>query len=130
MVISHGFWQRHFGGDPSLVGRAVRVKLSAEVPPLMLAVVGIMPAGFDYPRGADVYLPAGPLLRGFAGTGPGQPENTLKWLKVFYAVGTPEARRRRRTRDAGADAGLAQPRPRGWPGGAAVRSCCSRSATT
>ena len=87
MVISHGFWQRHFGGDPSLVGRAVRVKLSAEAPPLMLAVVGIMPAGFDYPRGADVYLPAGPLLRGFAGTGPGQPENTLKWLKVFYAVG-------------------------------------------
>ena len=23
MVISHGFWLRHFGGDPAVVGRAV-----------------------------------------------------------------------------------------------------------
>ena len=86
MVISHGFWQRHFGSDPTVVGRAVRAKLNADVT-LPLTVVGIMPAGFDYPRGADVFVPAAPLLRTFAPKGPGQPENTLKWLKVFYAVG-------------------------------------------
>ncbi len=87
MVISHGFWQRHFGGDPTVVGRGVPVKVNAESPPIVLTVVGIMPPGYDYPRGAEVFVPAGPLLRMFAGTGPGQPENTLKWLKVFYAVG-------------------------------------------
>ncbi|MFI5076261.1 MAG: ABC transporter permease, partial [Vicinamibacteria bacterium] len=86
MVISHGFWQRHFGSDPTVIGRAVRAKLNADVT-VPLTVVGIMPAAFDFPRGADVYLPAGPLLRGFAGTGPGEPGRTLKWLKVFYAVG-------------------------------------------
>ena len=86
MMISHGFWQRHFGSDPTVVGRAVRAKLNADVT-LPLTVVGIMPPGFDYPRGADVFVPAAPLLRTFAPKGPGQPENTLKWLKVFYAVG-------------------------------------------
>ncbi|MEO6011732.1 MAG: ABC transporter permease, partial [Vicinamibacteraceae bacterium] len=87
MVISHGFWQRHFGGDPTVVGRGVPVKLHAESPPVALTVVGIMPAGFDYPRGAEVFLPAAPLLRTFAGVDPHQPEQTLKWLRVFYAVG-------------------------------------------
>ena len=87
MVISHGFWQRHFGGDPSVVGRGVPVKLNAELPPVSLTVVGIMPAGFDYPRGADVFLPAAPLLRTFAGSGPRQPEQALKFLRVFYALG-------------------------------------------
>ena len=87
IVLGHGFWQRHFGSDPTVVGRGVRVRLNAELPPMALTVVGIMPAGFDYPRGADVYVPAAPLLRTFAPPGPGQPANTLKWLKVFYAVG-------------------------------------------
>lgn len=86
MVISHGFWQRHFGGDPTVVGRGVPVKLNAEKPPVSLTVVGIMPAGFDYPRGADVFVPAAPLLRTFSG-----PllsiEVTMKDLRVFYAVG-------------------------------------------
>jgi putative ABC transport system permease protein len=87
MVISHGFWQRHFGGDPTVVGRGVPVKLNAERPPVTLTVVGIMPAAFDYPRGADVFVPARPLLRGFAGSGPGEPDRTLRILRVFYAIG-------------------------------------------
>ena len=87
MVISHGFWQRHFGGDPSVVGRAIPVRLNADLPPLAVVVVGIMPAAFDYPRGADVYVPAAPLLRTFAGTGADEPARTLSGLRVFYAVG-------------------------------------------
>ena len=43
MVISHGLWQRHFGGDPSIVGRATPVQLDAESPPLSIDVVGVMP---------------------------------------------------------------------------------------
>jgi putative ABC transport system permease protein len=87
MVISHGFWQRHFGGDPAVVGRGVPVRLNADSPPFAVTVVGIMPAGFDYPRGADVFVPAAPLLRTFSAPGPGEIERTMKILRVFYAVG-------------------------------------------
>src|SRR5687767_7900868 len=43
MIIGHGFWQRHFGGDPTVVGRGVPVRLNAESPPTTITVVGIMP---------------------------------------------------------------------------------------
>jgi len=50
-VISHGFWQRHFGGDVAAVGKALL--LNGET----YQVVGVMPAQFTYP-GGDVWLPA------------------------------------------------------------------------
>ncbi len=42
VILSHGLWQRHFGGDPSVLGRA----LSLNSEPVQ--VVGIMPAGFRF----------------------------------------------------------------------------------
>ena len=53
VVLSHGFWTRRFGGDPSLVGRT----LTLDGEPFQ--VVGIMPDGFTYPadRGLDVWIP-------------------------------------------------------------------------
>jgi putative ABC transport system permease protein len=50
MLISHSLWQRRFGGDPSVVGK--QVSLSGE----SFTVVGVMPPGFSFPRGAE--LPA------------------------------------------------------------------------
>ncbi len=49
VILSHGLWQRRFGGDPGIVGRAIRVEAKAAT------VVGIMPARFQYPE-ADVEL--------------------------------------------------------------------------
>ena len=40
-VLSHGFWQRHFGADPAVVGTTVRINA---VP---ATVVGIAPEGFN-----------------------------------------------------------------------------------
>ncbi|MEK6279148.1 MAG: ABC transporter permease [Acidobacteriota bacterium] len=43
VVISHGLWQRRFGGDPQIIGR--RLTLNDEV----ATIVGVMPTEFDYP---------------------------------------------------------------------------------
>ena len=50
-LLGHGLWQRRFGGDPRLVGQ--RVQLDGE----HYTVVGIMPAGFQYPRAAEIWTP-------------------------------------------------------------------------
>jgi putative ABC transport system permease protein len=51
VVISHGLWQRRFGSDPGAVGRTV------ELGGRSMEIVGIMPAGFDFPQRAQVWGP-------------------------------------------------------------------------
>ena len=46
-IISNGLWQRQFSADPNLVGRSLT--LSGKV----FNVVGVMPAGFQYPIEAE-----------------------------------------------------------------------------
>ena len=43
IVLSDPFWQKRFGGDPSIVGR--NLQLDGKT----VAVVGVMPPGFDHP---------------------------------------------------------------------------------
>src|SRR5439155_22726371 len=43
IVISHGVWQRRFGGDPAVVGRATLVNGEP------YTIAGVMPPGFSYP---------------------------------------------------------------------------------
>ncbi|HYV99501.1 MAG TPA: ABC transporter permease [Gemmatimonadaceae bacterium] len=50
-VLSHGFWERRFGGAKDIVGKPVT--LSGET----FTIIGVMPPGFAFPRGAE--LPAG-----------------------------------------------------------------------
>ncbi len=86
MVISHGLWMRRYGGDPAVVGRAVPVKLDADGDELAVEIAGVMPAGFDFPRGADVWVPAAPLIRKHS-IPFGGPENAMRRLRVFFALG-------------------------------------------
>ncbi len=51
MVISHGLWQRRFGGDPGVVGRTV---FANDTP---YRIVGVMPPGFDVTPRADIWVP-------------------------------------------------------------------------
>jgi predicted permease len=46
VILSHGLWQRRFGGDPAIVGKSLR--LNGE----QFQVIGVMPAGFAFPIGA------------------------------------------------------------------------------
>jgi putative ABC transport system permease protein len=43
VVLSHGLWTRRFGGDPSIVGKEIRVN------DISMMVVGVMPDRFDFP---------------------------------------------------------------------------------
>jgi putative ABC transport system permease protein len=51
VVVSHALWQRRFGGDASLVGKPITLDGNS------YTVVGIAPAGFQYPDKTDVWLP-------------------------------------------------------------------------
>ena len=50
VVLSQGFWQQRFGGDPSVVGRTLTLSERPYV------VVGVMPQQFDYPPGRDLWM--------------------------------------------------------------------------
>ena len=43
VVLSHGFWQRRFNGDPAIVGRSLRIDSQQRT------VIGVMPPDVDYP---------------------------------------------------------------------------------
>jgi len=55
VVLGHGLWQRRFGGDPGVIGQVVRLNGEPH------DVVGVLPAGFDFPL-----LPAAELWRPLA----------------------------------------------------------------
>ncbi|HXY31522.1 MAG TPA: ABC transporter permease [Gemmatimonadaceae bacterium] len=50
-LLGYGLWQRKFGGDPSVIGREVRIGGES------YTLIGVMPRGFAFPRGAE--LPSG-----------------------------------------------------------------------
>jgi putative ABC transport system permease protein len=51
-VLSHALWQQQFGSDPALVGRSITMNGAA------FTVVGIAPAGFQYPDSKiEVWVP-------------------------------------------------------------------------
>ncbi len=51
IVVSRGLWERELGGDRAAIGR--RVQMNG----VSYTVVGVMPADFHFPAGADVWMP-------------------------------------------------------------------------
>ena len=54
-VVSAGFWQTQMGGDPSVLGRTLKLDGTA------FTVVGVLPPGFEYLRQYDVFASMGPI---------------------------------------------------------------------
>ncbi|HZS03644.1 MAG TPA: ABC transporter permease [Blastocatellia bacterium] len=53
VVLSHGLWVRRFGADPGIVNQTITLDKRR------VTVVGVMPAGFQYPPGVEVWQPFG-----------------------------------------------------------------------
>lgn len=49
-TLSHGYWQSRFGGDPTILGQSITLN---NVP---FTIVGVMPADFDFPREAYLWV--------------------------------------------------------------------------
>jgi putative ABC transport system permease protein len=53
VLLSHRLWESRFGGDPRVIERAVTLDNHR------YTIVGILPAGFQFLRWADVWMPLG-----------------------------------------------------------------------
>ena len=52
-ILSYGFWERRYGKDPAVIGRAVRMNGAPTT------VIGVMPRGFSFPQNAGFLGAAG-----------------------------------------------------------------------
>ena len=74
VVLNYRFWQRHFGGDPHVIGQTL------EIDHAPYAIIGVMPRSFafnDTTGVGDVYLPAS-LMRGVFNV----PYLNIPWIKL------------------------------------------------
>jgi putative ABC transport system permease protein len=53
-VISHSLWQNRFGGRAGVIDETIHLDGKP------YSVLGVMPAGFEFPNKVDVWVPAGP----------------------------------------------------------------------
>lgn len=53
VVLSHNLWQSAFAGDPQIIGKGMRIEARDA-----FTIVGIMPRGFVFPRGVDLWVAA------------------------------------------------------------------------
>ncbi len=51
VVLSYGFWQRHFAGRPDIIGQTVSLDNES------FNIIGIMPNGFNFPPAFDLWAP-------------------------------------------------------------------------
>jgi putative ABC transport system permease protein len=51
VILSEGLWRRRFGGDPSLIGKALTLNGES------FTVIGVMPADFQPPQPAELWVP-------------------------------------------------------------------------
>ena len=50
VILGYGLWQRAYGGDRNIIGRALHIS------GFPVTVIGVMPRGFSYPPKAEIWL--------------------------------------------------------------------------
>ncbi len=55
VIIGHGLWQRAYGKDPAIIGRKITVL------GWPATVIGVMPAGFAFPEGSELWTSVRPI---------------------------------------------------------------------
>jgi putative ABC transport system permease protein len=58
VVLGHGLWQRAYGGDAQIIGRQISLM------GLHATVIGVMPPGFSYPPGTELWVSARSVREG------------------------------------------------------------------
>jgi putative ABC transport system permease protein len=54
VILGQGLWQRRFGSDPNIIGRAIKINDESH------SVIGVMPPGFQFPDRSDLWTPLAP----------------------------------------------------------------------
>lgn len=55
VVLGFALWQSRFGANPAILGTSIRLEGEP------FTVIGVMPRGFDYPSGAEIWVPLPPI---------------------------------------------------------------------
>jgi predicted permease len=74
-VLSEQLWRRDFGGDPSIVGKAVRINAEP------YTVIGVVPAAMRYPVTAELWTPTR-----FTSADMSDQSRGARWLAVLARV--------------------------------------------
>lgn len=76
VILSHATWVTRFGADPAVIGTTIQLGERH-------TVVGVMPAGFDFPHRTDVWLPVVPIL---GNAGDGRVQSPLESVGVLFVI--------------------------------------------
>ncbi len=85
VVLSYGFWRDRLASNPAIVGKTILLD------GLSRTVIGVMPQGFDYPKGTRLWEP---LDMDDASQRPRSPNRPMRNVSIFARAkaGVPEAR--------------------------------------
>jgi len=112
LVLSDGFWRRHFGADPGVVGRTVLVDGVA------WTVIGVMPPTFAFPNAqVDAWMPWDIARSWDPGRFPDGPPRDYRFLNVIARLRPDVSLERAQADLAGIAADLEQRHPKankGW----------------
>jgi len=81
VVLSQQLWQRRFGSNHSVTGQ--KLTLNNET----FSIIGVMPAGFQYPEDAELWVPARLVVPEPPGAAPNANPTTNRLLHYLLVVG-------------------------------------------
>src|SRR5215813_247271 len=112
-VVSYGLWQRRFGADPKLVGRAITLNTHS------FTVIGVAPAEFRGVRrgvSPDVYVPMQMIAQAWPARKPDDLNNRkFSWLNLMGRLRPGVTRAQAQTTMSALSSRIMQVHPNTWP---------------